>query len=112
MRLPLPRVAETNETIAEISLKSTIGYAAVRTWFGGGYAETVCPSCPSDDRLWDRFGRDDHSYPCSCRNRNERARLLSRLMGRTPMGTLFFLAVFSAFLLGMVAGALTRRIAD
>jgi hypothetical protein len=33
-------------------------------------------------------------------------------LGRTTMSTFLFLALSSAFLLGMVAGALTRRIAN
>jgi hypothetical protein len=33
-------------------------------------------------------------------------------LGRTDMGTFLFLALSSAFLLGMVAGAFTRRIVD
>ena len=32
MRLPLPKAAETNETIGEISLKSSTGYASRHGW--------------------------------------------------------------------------------
>jgi hypothetical protein len=73
VRLPPPKVVETNESSAEISLKWCASYAAALTM--GGYE-------------------------------------LAYTNGRTPVTTFLFLAISSAFLVGMVAGALTRRIVD
>jgi hypothetical protein len=41
MRLPLPKGAETNETIAEISLKSSTSYPGALTWLAPIRAEAI-----------------------------------------------------------------------